>query len=144
MTRTVLFDGETALRSKNSQKIIRDKYNIKIYADPFFKRNLAERYIREVKLRTALHLENNKLTLKDWKNSINHIVATINNSRVREPEKSINAMLYNYFTEPTVVLPQNNDRLFRFNVNDKVVVNLSPQKRRDLNFKWTLNKGKYA
>ena len=44
--RTLLFDGEAALNSKRAQKILLDKYQIKLHADPGSKRNQAERGIR--------------------------------------------------------------------------------------------------
>lgn len=55
MCRTLLFDGEPGLRSKKAQQEIFEKFNIKIFADPFFKRNFAERAIREIKLRMGLY-----------------------------------------------------------------------------------------
>lgn len=55
-TKTILFDGESGLRSKNVQKEIYHRFKIKIHAEPYFKRNMAERGIREIKLRLALLL----------------------------------------------------------------------------------------
>lgn len=43
---TLLFDGETGLKSKKAQHMVLDKYQIKLYADPGSKRNQAERYIK--------------------------------------------------------------------------------------------------
>lgn len=57
LTRTLLFDGESGLASKEAQNKIANKYNIKVRAEPHYKRNMAERCIRELKLRTALLLE---------------------------------------------------------------------------------------
>jgi hypothetical protein len=56
MTRTLLFDGESGLRSKNIQNELFKKYKLKIHAEPFYKRNMAERAIKEIKIRTALLL----------------------------------------------------------------------------------------
>ncbi len=53
----LLFDGESGLRSKNVQNIIYDKYGLKIHAEAHYKRNQAERAIREIKLRMALLLD---------------------------------------------------------------------------------------
>ena len=53
----LLFDGESGLRSKKAQQIIYDKFKIKCHADPFFKRNMVERAIKEVKLRMAILLD---------------------------------------------------------------------------------------
>jgi hypothetical protein len=55
--RTLLFDGESALRSPAVQKEIQNKLKIKIHADPYWKRSMAERAIGEIKLRTAIHLD---------------------------------------------------------------------------------------
>ena len=57
MTRTVLFDGESALRSKKAQKEIADKLNITVHAEAYFKRSLAERAIREIKTCMTIHLK---------------------------------------------------------------------------------------
>ena len=50
---TLLFDGETGLKTKKAQQLIMDKYQIKLHADPGSKRNQAERGIRG----TTLFLE---------------------------------------------------------------------------------------
>ena len=55
--KVLLFDGESSLKSKVSQKRVRDRFNIQIKAEPGFKRYSAERYVKEVKLRSALALE---------------------------------------------------------------------------------------
>jgi len=56
-TAFLLFDGESGLRSKDVQEKIYQKCNIIVYADPLWKRSLAERAIREIKLRMAIHLD---------------------------------------------------------------------------------------
>ena len=53
----LLFDGESALKSKQVQAQIRKRFNIKIHAEPYWKRSFAERAILEVKLRMAIHLD---------------------------------------------------------------------------------------
>ena len=57
LVRTFLFDGESALRSAKVKKQIYTTLNIKIHAQPFYKRNMAERAIKEIKLRMAMHLD---------------------------------------------------------------------------------------
>jgi hypothetical protein len=52
-----LFDGEAGLRSQKAQSEIAKKYLIKVHAEPFFKRNMAERAIREIKLRLSIVLK---------------------------------------------------------------------------------------
>jgi hypothetical protein len=57
--KTLLFDGESALRSPALQKEIKNKLQIKIHAEPYWKRSLAERAIGELKIRMAIHLDFN-------------------------------------------------------------------------------------
>jgi predicted acetyltransferase len=62
--RTLLFDGESALRSAAAQRDIQNKLQIKVHAEPYWKRSLAERAIGEIKLRMAIHLDyNGKINL---------------------------------------------------------------------------------
>ena len=56
MTAKLLFDGEVALTSKKAQKEIHSKFNIVVHAEPFFKRLMAERAIKEIKLRMRILL----------------------------------------------------------------------------------------
>ena len=55
-TRRLLFDGESALKGKAAQNKIFEALNLKVDAQPYFKRSLAERGILELKLRMAIHL----------------------------------------------------------------------------------------
>jgi predicted acetyltransferase len=57
--KTLLFDGESSLRSPALQKEIKNKLQIKIHAEPYWKRSLAERAIGEIKIRMAIHLDFN-------------------------------------------------------------------------------------
>jgi hypothetical protein len=57
LTKTLLFDGESALRSKKIQNEIFQKHKLKIHAEPYYKRNMAERAIKEIKLRMSLLLD---------------------------------------------------------------------------------------
>jgi hypothetical protein len=56
---SLLFDGESSLASKKVQDTMFQQYQLKIRADPGFKRTGAERAIREFKtrLRIALTLQ---------------------------------------------------------------------------------------
>ena len=56
-TSVLLFDGESAIASAKVAQLVSEKYGIKLLAQPRFKRMLAERMIREVKLRVSLALE---------------------------------------------------------------------------------------
>jgi hypothetical protein len=42
----VLFDGEPGLANATARRQVQDTYNIRLYADPLSKRNLAERAVR--------------------------------------------------------------------------------------------------
>lgn len=55
--------------------------------------------------------------------------------------KSNQDMLTTYFTRPTTVLPQSYNTLYKFAINDKVYIDATPQQRRHIGFKYTLNKG---
>jgi hypothetical protein len=57
LVKTLLFDGESGIRSAKAQKQIYKELNIKVHAEPFYKRNMAERAIKEIKLRMAIHLD---------------------------------------------------------------------------------------
>ena len=56
-TRTILFDGESALKSKIAQKKILAETNIVIKANPFYKRVLAEIAIKNIKMKMNFHLK---------------------------------------------------------------------------------------
>ena len=109
MVNTVLFDGESALRSKQNKKLIQEKLNINVIADPAYKRNFAERYVREYKVRTAVLLENKNLSLNQWRNYISDVVNVINNTK---PKSSINQILTDYFSKEITVFPQQNLNFF--------------------------------
>lgn len=57
LTRTLLFDGESGLKSKKAQQEIYAKFQIKVHAQPYFKRNTVERFVKEIKLRSAILCE---------------------------------------------------------------------------------------
>lgn len=55
-TKKILFDGESALKSKKAQQQIFDETNIIVQAEPFYKRVLAEMAIKNIKLKMTFHL----------------------------------------------------------------------------------------
>lgn len=137
LTNTLLFDGESGLRSAKSQNILYDRFKLNVHAESIYKRNMIERAIREIKLRLALILDQRKEPLKNWKNYLSEVVQILNGAQ--KEYKSTNAMLTDYFTTPSTVIPQVD--LFKFQINDKVEIDLTPKQRRDLSFKWSLHKG---
>jgi hypothetical protein len=50
-------DGESGLRGPIPQKMFLTKYGVHLRAQPKFKRMLAERFVKEIKLRVAVALE---------------------------------------------------------------------------------------
>jgi hypothetical protein len=53
----ILFDGESSLASDKAKKLLKEKYNVEIRAEPGFKRYYAERAVKEIKLRTSVALD---------------------------------------------------------------------------------------
>jgi hypothetical protein len=53
----LLFDGESGLTSESAQRQLFSLYGIKLHAEAGYKRMLAERAVREIKIRTAILLE---------------------------------------------------------------------------------------
>jgi hypothetical protein len=51
-------------------------------------------------------------------------------------------MLIQYYTRPPVVIPQNQDKHYKFKIGDRVRLPLTKAQRVALNFKWSFNKGK--
>ena len=137
----LLFDGESGLRSKKAQNIIADKFNIKVHAEAFYKRNMAERAIREIKLRMAVLLDLEKKPLTQWRNYLEQVLQIINQNK--KQYKSVMQMLADFFTKETVNLPQTSDQIYKFNIGDKVSIDAFPNQRRNLGFKYSLNMGKF-
>jgi hypothetical protein len=138
----LLFDGESGLRSKKTQNIIAEKFKIKVHAEPFYKRNMAERAIREIKLRMAILLDLERQPLTKWRNNLEKVVNIINQNK--KQYKSVMQMLMDYFTQNTIILPQSLPHYYKFNVNDTVKINAFPTQRRNLGFKYSLNIGKLS
>jgi hypothetical protein len=137
----LLFDGESELRSKKAQNMIADKFNIKVHAEAFYKRNMAERAIREIKLRMAILLDLEKKPLTQWRNHLEQVLQIINQNK--KQYKSVMQMLADFFTKDTVNLPQTSDRFYKFNIGDKVSIDAFPNQRRNLGFKHSLNMGEF-
>jgi hypothetical protein len=137
----LLFDGESGLRSKKAQNIISDKFNIKIHAEAFYKRNMAERAIREIKLRMAIYLDIEQQPLTKWRNNLENVVNIINQNKPQY--KSVMQMLTAFFTQNPTILPQSLPKLYKFNIDDSVRINAFPAQRRNLGFKYSLNIGKH-
>jgi hypothetical protein len=142
MTRTLLFDGETALRSKNVQNELFKKLNLKVHAEPYYKRNMAERAIKEIKLRIALLLDIEKKPFTKWKDYLDTVVNAINNHN-KKNFHSLQNQIFTYFTQHHPVIPQTHSSFYKFNINDVVGLNVMAKQRKAMNFKYSLNRGKY-
>lgn len=160
----LLFDGESGLRGKRVQNILKEKYDLKIHAEPYFKRSMAERAIKEVKLRMALLLEmegmikNGNVHLKNislymffvflgqpltkWRDYLDRVVDSINHHNERT-FKSMNQLLVSYFTQPTHHMLQTPNKYYKYNINDKVFLEATPSQRKSLSFKYSLNRGMF-
>jgi hypothetical protein len=151
LTTVLLFDGESGLRSTKTQKIIAEKYNITVHAEAFYKRNMAERAIKEIKLRMAIQLDLEDQPLTKWRNYLDNVVNTIN--RNKKEYKSVLQMLTAFFTpnaapgksedDTAVHLPQSLSSYYKFNINDTVRINVLPAQRKNMGFKYSLNIGKF-
>ncbi len=146
LTKSIYFDGESALRSKQAQKTIKTQLGVTVFADPYFKRTMAERAVREVKLRMAIRLtaikKNDKVNWKHWKNELPYVVDTINNNN-KIMYRSINAMLIDYFTQkiPPAV-PQNQNKMYRYDIGQRVRFYLPKNERLSYtSTKWSLMYG---
>jgi hypothetical protein len=147
LTKKLLFDGETSLRSKVNQKIIKEKLSIDCFADPYFKRSMAERSVREFKTRMSIYLEqiNSKqkkdgINYKLWKENVDVVVNSINMNKKKYRSKT--AILLDYFTQkPTPSLPQQQNQLYRYKIGTKVRFFLTKAERQKLGFKYSLAYG---
>lgn len=74
-----------------------------------------------------------------WKNNLNEVLNTINYHSEKK-FKSMHQLMLSYFTRNVVFLPQQ-DIFFKFKINDSVRIELSPTARKNLSFKYSLNKG---
>jgi hypothetical protein len=50
-------------------------------------------------------------------------------------------MLKAYFTKPTVFFPQTYEPIYRFTIGETVKMDVPPEIRKSLSFKYSLNKG---
>jgi len=132
-----LFDGESALKGAATQKEIEKTYHLKVYAQPGYKRVLAERYIREFKLRLYINLDMKKEPLTRWKNYVEQCVALING----QTKKTTKNELLTFFVRETDNLPQTNSVFYKYNIGDYCLVDMDRLTRKSLGFKWTRNLG---
>jgi len=105
-----------------------------------FKRVLAERFIREFKLRVCIALDLENLKLHQWKLVMDDVVVKIN---AKQKRTSLTEQLRNFFLRnSTHHVPQQKDNLYKFNIGDQVITDLSRENRRKLNYKYSLFYGK--
>ncbi len=51
-------------------------------------------------------------------------------------------MLTEFFTQGGVLVPQSDNKLFKFKLGELVRIPLTRLQRQELNFKWSLNRGR--
>jgi hypothetical protein len=78
--------------------------------------------------------------LTKWRNYLEKVIDTINYHQAQD-FKSMKQLFLSYFSGPRIIIPQSNEKLYAFNINDKVVIDAFPHQRRSLSFKYSLNKG---
>ena len=69
------------------------------------------------------------------------VVNTINHHQ-EKTFKSLNQLLVSFFTAPQDIVPQSSPRFYKYNINEKVGIVMTPGQRKQLGFKYTLNRGK--
>ncbi len=79
------------------------------------------------------------LPLNRWKTVLHTVVDAINFNK--KSFRSHQQMLHAFFTQPVTYLPQSTDRFYKYKVNDKVRIECPPAMRKQLGFKYTLNRG---
>lgn len=77
-----------------------------------------------------------------WRDYLDVVVNTINNHN-KKIFKSLQNQLLAYFTQEQQIIPQLNSKMFKFNVNDIVGLDASSRQRKELGFKYSLNRGGY-
>jgi hypothetical protein len=81
------------------------------------------------------------LALNKWKDNLPFVLDSIN--RNKPDYKSQLNEIINFFTNPeTTILPQKNQKLYKFKIGDRVRINLSKAERANLSFKYSLHYGK--
>jgi len=132
----LLFDGESSLNSLKAKKKLKDTYNLTIFVNPKYKQVLAERFIREVKLRVSIALDLENLKLSQWKNVLFNVVTTIN---AKLKKNSLTNQLKEFFLRSTThYVPQQKATLYKFKPGDRVITDLSREQRKQLNYKYSL------
>jgi len=78
--------------------------------------------------------------LNKWKDNLRFVLDSINRSK---PDyKSQMNELIEFFTKPaTTIIPQKQDRFYKYKIGDRVRINLNKAERTALNFKYSLNYG---
>ena len=81
------------------------------------------------------------LALNKWKDNLQFVLDSIN--RNKPDYKSQLNELIQFFTSPvTTILPQENPKLYKFKIGDRVRISLTKVERTNLSFKYSLHYGK--
>jgi hypothetical protein len=76
-----------------------------------------------------------------WKSYLDQVVNTIN-FHSEKTFKSLQNQLLAYFTEEKKIIPQSQESMYKFSLNDIVNIDVLPRNRKELGFKYSLNSGK--
>lgn len=78
-----------------------------------------------------------------WRDHLAYVLDTIN--RGKPNFKSQLNLLLAYFTKPQpTMVPQQQEKLYKFKIGQRVRMNLSKNERTTLGFKYSLHYGKYT
>lgn len=78
--------------------------------------------------------------MSKWRDFLPQVVNSINHHQEKTYRSQIK-LLEDFFTRPTETLPQTHPKLFKFQINQKVSIDATPQQRKKLGFKYSLNRG---
>jgi len=80
--------------------------------------------------------------LNRWKDNLPFVLSAINRNKPNY-KSQMNELLTFFTTPQSTVIPQYQDKLFRFKIGDRVRLNLSKAERTNLGFKYSLYYGIY-
>jgi len=83
------------------------------------------------------------LALNKWKDNLSFVLDSINRNKINY--KSQMNELTAFFTTPTTtIVPQQQEKLYKYKIGDRVRFNLNKAERTAVNFKYSLHYGMYS
>ncbi len=78
-----------------------------------------------------------------WKNHVEEVINIINARHNKSSYRSFNTILKTYYGETDdTLLPQRLFKLYKFDIGDRVFIQLTPKIRRSFDFKYSLLPGR--